>query len=78
MGLLQGTFGNRLLTIKELSVATRLAVGTLYHLVSQERIPVVRLSSRCIRFNPIEVDRWLLNFSIDPEEAHGRPRCRTL
>jgi hypothetical protein len=26
-----------------------LAVGTIYHLISQKRIPVVRLSARCVR-----------------------------
>jgi excisionase family DNA binding protein len=40
---------DRLLTIQELSELTGLQVSSLYHFVSQGRIPVVRLSRRCIR-----------------------------
>lgn len=50
---------DRLLTIKEVSGLTGLAVGTLYHLVSQRRIPVVRLSKRCIRFRQSDLSDWI-------------------
>jgi excisionase family DNA binding protein len=49
---------DRLLTIGEAAELTKLAVGTLYHLVSQRRIPVVRLSSRCIRFRLSSLQQW--------------------
>jgi excisionase family DNA binding protein len=49
---------DRLLTIKEVSALTGLAVGTLYHFVSQKRIPVMRLSKRCIRFRLSSLKRW--------------------
>ena len=49
----------RLLTIEEVSELTGLAVGTLYHFVSQRRIPVVRLSKRCIRFRYSDLDLWI-------------------
>jgi excisionase family DNA binding protein len=49
---------DRLLTINEVSELTGLAVGTLYHLVSQKRIPVVRLSTRCIRFRYSDLLKW--------------------
>jgi excisionase family DNA binding protein len=49
---------DRLLTIHEVSRLTGLSVGTLYHFVSQRRIPVVRLSRRCIRFRMSELQRW--------------------
>ncbi len=48
-----------LLDVRELSALTGLSVGTLYHLVSQKRIPVVRLSARCIRFRLCDLERWL-------------------
>jgi excisionase family DNA binding protein len=49
----------RLLTIQEVSELTGLAVGTLYHFVSQQRIPVVRLSRRCIRFRYSDLLDWI-------------------
>jgi excisionase family DNA binding protein len=49
----------RLLTITELSEWTGLAVGTIYHFVSQKRIPVVRLSKRCIRFRYSDLVLWI-------------------
>jgi excisionase family DNA binding protein len=49
---------DRLLTINEVSALTGLAVGTLYHFVCQKRIPVVRLSKRCIRFRLSSLERW--------------------
>jgi excisionase family DNA binding protein len=50
---------DRLLTIAEVSQLTGLAVGTLYHFVSQKRIPVVRLSKRCIRFRQSDLSDWI-------------------
>jgi excisionase family DNA binding protein len=53
----------RLMTIKEVSELTGLAVGTLYHFVSQQRIPVVRLSKRCIRFRYSDLLNWIQSFT---------------
>jgi len=49
----------RLLTISEVAEMTGMAVGTLYHVVSQGRIPVVRLSKRCIRFRYSDLLEWI-------------------
>jgi excisionase family DNA binding protein len=57
------TKSERLLTIKEVSELTGLAVGTLYHFVSQQRIPVVRLSKRCIRFRYSDLLDWIQTFT---------------
>lgn len=51
--------GDRLLTINEVAELTGLTVGTLYHFVSQRRIPVVRLSKRCIRFRHSDLSHWI-------------------
>ncbi len=43
--------GQILLNVREIANLLRLAPGTIYHMVSQKRIPgVVRLSRRCLRF----------------------------
>jgi excisionase family DNA binding protein len=49
---------DRLLTINEVAELTGLSVGGLYHLVSQGRIPVVRISRRCIRFRQSALHAW--------------------
>jgi excisionase family DNA binding protein len=55
---------DRLMTIDEVAVVTGLSAGTLYHFVSEGRIPVVRISKRCIRFRQSEVQRWLNELSV--------------
>lgn len=48
-----------LLTIRDVARITGFSVGTLYHWVSQQRIPVVRISSRCVRFRQTDIEQWL-------------------
>jgi excisionase family DNA binding protein len=52
-----------LLTIQEVAKLTGFSVGTLYHFVSQRRIPVVRISSRCIRFRRSDLDAWIAHLA---------------
>ena len=61
---------DRLLTIDEVAAMTGLAVGTLYHFVSQERIPVVRLSKRCLRFRQFELSDWIQSLTIKARQKH--------
>ncbi len=49
----------RLLTIEGVAQITGLSVGTLYHFVSERRIPVVRISKRCIRFELLAIRQWI-------------------
>lgn len=55
----QSRIVDRLLRIDEVSELTGLSVGALYHFVSQRRIPVVRLSKRCIRFRQSDLSEWI-------------------
>lgn len=64
---------DRLLTITEAAELTGLAVGTLYHLVSENRIPVTRLSRRCIRFRLSDLHRWWEELTEPPREQR-KPR----
>lgn len=52
-----------LIDIRELSELTGIAVGSLYHMVSQRRIPCVRLSQRCLRFSLPAIREWLAGLS---------------
>jgi len=50
---------DRLWDIEEFAKFVGIAVGSAYHLVSQQRVPVVKLSARCIRFRPSEIAEWV-------------------
>jgi excisionase family DNA binding protein len=45
--------------VTEVAEFLKLAVGTVYHLLSQKRIPCVRISSRCVRFDPQTIEAWV-------------------
>ncbi len=59
---------DRLLTVVEAARLLNLSPGTLYHLISQRRISVVRISSRCVRFRRQALIAWIesLTQSEDP------------
>jgi excisionase family DNA binding protein len=59
---------DHLLTIAEVAQWTGLAVGTLYHLVSEGRIPVIRISKRCIRFSRCALNEWIKQCSEEPSD----------
>jgi excisionase family DNA binding protein len=65
---------DRLLTVKEVASLTGLAVGTLYHFVSQGRIPVVRISPRCLRFRESDLQRWFDALTCGPEHPKENTR----
>jgi excisionase family DNA binding protein len=50
-----------LMDIAAVAAWTGLSVGTLYHFVSQRRIPFVRISARCIRFRRRDIESWLMS-----------------
>jgi excisionase family DNA binding protein len=51
--------GDRLLNVHEAAAYLGLAAGTLYHQVSQGRVPCVRLSARCLRFRLSDLRRFI-------------------
>lgn len=56
---MEGLENKLLLDIEEVAALTGIKTGTLYHWVSQRRIPFVRFSARCIRFRRSDIDSWL-------------------
>ncbi len=48
-----------LLSYQQASAVLGIAVGTLYALVHQKRIPHIRLSGRMVRFHPDALHAWL-------------------
>lgn len=60
MGMFETKYGDRLLTVEETARALGIAPGSLYHWISERRGPPVRrLSARCIRFHPRDLDLWI-------------------
>jgi excisionase family DNA binding protein len=53
------SFDDRLLTVAEAAQLLRMARGSVYHLVSQKRLPVVKISARCIRFSQRALLQWI-------------------
>lgn len=53
----------RLLDIGEVAIYTGLSVHTLYTMVSQRRIPFVKLG-RLTKFDRYELDRWIASHSV--------------
>lgn len=49
----------RLLTVKEAADFLHVVPGTIYHWISQGRLPVVRFSKRCVRFREEDFTKLL-------------------
>jgi excisionase family DNA binding protein len=50
---------DRLLHVRETAQFLGLATGSLYHMVSQGRVPCIRLSNRCLRFRKSDLEAWI-------------------
>jgi len=57
----------KLWDVNEVAEFLGLAVGTVYHLLSQKRLPCVRISGRCVRFDPRRIEEWVLERTEKPE-----------
>jgi excisionase family DNA binding protein len=57
-----------LMDIAAVAAWTGLSVGTLYHFVSQRRIPFVRISARCIRFRRSDIETWLASKVVEAQK----------
>jgi excisionase family DNA binding protein len=65
-----------LLTVHDVAKLLGLSVGSVYHLISQKRVPVVKLSARCVRFKKADLDAWIAQMSVpcDSDVANGTPK----
>lgn len=57
----------RLLDVGEAAIYLGVAPGSLYHMVSERRVPCIRLSTRCLRFRKAALDRFIEEKSV-PEK----------
>lgn len=72
-GLMEGgdvTGRRRLIDIKEASLYIGLQVDTIYHMVSQRRIPFVKVGRRTM-FDVRLLDEWLEKHTVLPSPERG-------
>jgi excisionase family DNA binding protein len=67
---------DRLMDVDEVAEFLGLAVGTIYHFVSQNRLVCVRLSPRCLRFRRSDIESWIATKVEDPNNVVSRARTR--
>jgi excisionase family DNA binding protein len=58
----RGTQPVMLWKVDEAAAFLNISSGTLYHWVSQKRIPCLHFGSRCLRFDPQQVKQWAASF----------------
>ena len=49
----------KLWNVNEVAEFLGLAVGSVYKLLSQKRPPCIRISARCARFDPKQIEEWV-------------------
>ena len=59
----------KLIDINAVSELVNLPVKTLYQYVQQKRLPVLKISSRCLRFRLSDIMLWLESKSQGVQEA---------
>jgi excisionase family DNA binding protein len=67
----RASIARRLLDIQEVATYTGLSVHTLYTMVSQRRIPFVKMG-RLTKFDLQELDRWIIRRSVKPLQSERR------
>ena len=63
----------RFLDVKEAAEYLGLAISTLYTMVSQRRVPFVKMGRRT-KFDRKELDRWVHIHSVRPIQSEGVDR----
>lgn len=60
---------DQLLNVSEAAKLLRLSPGTLYHFVAEKRVPVIKVSARCVRFSRTALLLWLDGLTQLPDES---------
>jgi len=57
-----GTQAGKLWKVDEAAAFLNISSGTLYHWVSERKIPCMHFGVRCLRFDPQELKQWAATF----------------
>ena len=63
----------KLLTVIELSERLRISPGTIYHWLSEGRLPCIRFSARCVRFRESDVEKMLNKLTYHQSDGNEGP-----
>jgi excisionase family DNA binding protein len=63
--------GKMLLTTGEVAALTGFSEGTIRHWTSQNRIPHVRISARCVRYTVEAIQAWVAEKAAAPVGGDG-------
>jgi excisionase family DNA binding protein len=63
---------DKLLTLKELCQLLNLKPASIYSLVYHQKIPVVKLSSRCLRFRLSDIQSWISAKTVQPMQSQAQ------
>jgi len=58
-----------IISYSEAATLLGLPIGTVYSLVSQKRIPHIRLGNRLVRFSVSEIQNWLHSHRVESGET---------
>jgi excisionase family DNA binding protein len=61
-------------TIHEAASFLRISTGTLYHWVSEGKIPCLHFGARCLRFDPHQIKKWAEDFSSESATYNRTPQ----
>jgi excisionase family DNA binding protein len=70
----RGTQAVMLWNVDEAAEYLNISIGTLYHWVSQKRIPCMHFGSRCLRFDPQQVKQWAADFCAESVIYNRTPK----
>lgn len=57
----------KLWDVNDVAEFLQLAVGSVYQLLSQKRLPCIRISARCVRFDPRQIEAWVAERTEKPK-----------
>ena len=57
-----------MMTEEQLSEKLQLAPHTIYRMVHKRQVPFIKLGYRIIRFDPIEVEKYLEKHTVKPKK----------
>jgi excisionase family DNA binding protein len=66
-----------LLDVRGAAALLGISAGTLYHWLSERRVPVVRLGLRCVRFRRSDLEAWISEKSVGTNGAQVPATRRT-
>jgi excisionase family DNA binding protein len=67
---------DRLWTVKEAAHFLKLYPLSLYHLISERRLPVIRISSRCVRFSRRALEAWIAEKAVPARSSDSNQNIR--